>query len=80
MAIKIFNYSDSFQVILLVSIYVSIGILSYYNSKLLRDSSKLKKLGLFNCAHFKAVCILAQKMARVTNIKILITQKVLKLS
>jgi len=45
MAVKILNYSDSFQGILLVSKYVSIGILSYYNSKLLRDLSKNKEIG-----------------------------------
>jgi len=45
MAVKIFNYSDSFQDILLAPTYVSIGILSYQDSKLLRDSSKIKEFG-----------------------------------
>jgi len=45
MAVEIFNCSDSFQDILLVSIYVSIGILSYYNFKPLRDWSKIKEIG-----------------------------------
>ena len=45
MAVKIFNYSEGFQYILLVSTYVSIGILSHYNLKLLRGWSKIKEIG-----------------------------------
>jgi len=45
LAIKILIYSDSFEDILLAVTYVSIGILSYYNSKLLRDYSKIKEFG-----------------------------------
>jgi len=45
MAVKIFNYSDSFKDILLAATYVSIGVLSYYNSKPLRDWSKIKEIG-----------------------------------
>jgi len=45
MAVKILNYSDSFQDILLVSTYVSIGNLHYYNIKPLRDWSKIKEIG-----------------------------------
>jgi len=45
MVVKIVNNSDSFQDILLAATYVSIGILSYYNSKLLRDWSKIKEFG-----------------------------------
>jgi len=40
-----FNYSDSFKDNFLASTYVSIGILSHYNSKLLRDWSKIKEFG-----------------------------------
>jgi len=78
MAVKIFNYSDSFQDILLAATYVSIGILSCYNLNPI--GAKLKKLGLFNCERFKAVSVVDQKKARVLDIKILITQRVLKLS
>jgi len=45
MAVIKFNNSDSFEAILLVLIYVSIGILSYYNFKPLRDWSKIKEFG-----------------------------------
>jgi len=45
MAIKNFNNSDTFQDILMASTYVSIGILSYYNLKPLRDWSKIKEIG-----------------------------------
>jgi len=45
MAVKIFNYSDSFECILLVLTYASIGILSYYNFKPLRDWIKIKETG-----------------------------------
>jgi len=45
MAVKIFNYSDSFKDNFLAATYVSIGILSYYNLKLLRDWSKIKEIG-----------------------------------
>jgi len=45
MAVKKVNNSDSFQNILLAATYVSIGILSYYNSKPLRDWSNFKEFG-----------------------------------
>jgi len=45
MAVIEFNNSYSFQDILLVSTYVSIGILSYCNLKPLRDWSQIKEIG-----------------------------------
>jgi len=45
MAVIKFNNSDSFQGILLAATYVSIGYLSYYNFKPLRDWSKIKEIG-----------------------------------
>jgi len=45
MAVIKFNNSDSFQDILLAATYVSIGILSYYIFKPLRDWSKIKDFG-----------------------------------
>jgi len=45
MAVIKFNNTKSFEGILLAATYVSIGILSYYNSKPLRDWSKIKEIG-----------------------------------
>jgi len=45
MAVIKFNNADCFQDILLVSKYVSIAILSYYNLKPLRDWCKIEEIG-----------------------------------
>jgi len=45
MAVIKFNNSNTFACILLVLTYVSIGILSYYNLKPLRNWSKIKEMG-----------------------------------
>jgi len=45
MVVKKVSNSDSFEDILLAATYVSIGILSYYKSKPLRDWSKIKEFG-----------------------------------
>jgi len=45
MAVIKFNKSESFQDILLVLTYVSIGNLSYYKFKPLRDWSKIQEIG-----------------------------------
>jgi len=52
MAVIKFNNSDIFQDILLAATYVSIGILSYYNFKPLRDWGKIKEIDSFQLRAF----------------------------